>query len=101
MPRIVWTPSARKTLAEIRDFISRDSPKTAESYLRRLMASSGRLRKHPYLGQVVSEIGREDVREILFGNYRIIYRVSKDLVEVVLVFHASRLLGEDNIDQVT
>jgi hypothetical protein len=34
------------------------------------------------------------VREILHGNYRIIYRAGKNLVEVLTVYHAARLLDE-------
>ena len=42
-------------------------------------------------GRVVPEAGNEALREIIRGNYRIVYRVKQDAVEVVTVFHAARL----------
>ena len=45
--------------------IARDAPATASAYVRRLRESVGRLREFPFSGQVVREIGREDIREIL------------------------------------
>ncbi|MCC5668610.1 type II toxin-antitoxin system RelE/ParE family toxin [Nostoc sp. CHAB 5784] len=43
-------------------------------------------------GRVVPEIAQEDIREIIFGNYRIVYLVSDDQVNILTVFHSSRQL---------
>ncbi len=90
--RIYWTQQARDDLRTIRAHIARDAPITASTYVRRLRMSVGRLRSQPFSGQVVSEIGREDIREILQGSYRIIYRVVDSSVEILTVFHGSQLL---------
>ena len=39
-----------------------------------------------------AEVGREDIREVLRGNYRIIYRVLPTRVEILAVYHSARLL---------
>ncbi len=54
--------------------------------------NNGRLRNQPFSGQVVSEIGQENIREFLQGIYRIIYRVVDSSVEILTVFHGSQLL---------
>ncbi|MCG8652670.1 MAG: type II toxin-antitoxin system RelE/ParE family toxin [Pirellulales bacterium] len=51
--------------------------------------SVGRLKQFPYSGEVVPEVGREDLREVLQGNYRIIYRVSDRRIDILAVFHSS------------
>jgi len=39
----------------------------------------------------VPELGDESIREVIHGNYRIVYRLRLDLVEIATVFHGARL----------
>ena len=95
--RIVWTRQARVDLHEIRAFIARDAPATASIFVRRLRQSVERLRSLPLSGHVVPELGREDIRELLKGNYRIIYRATEHCVEILTIYHSARMLDESNI----
>lgn len=52
----------------------------------------------PGTGRVVPEYGREDVREVLLGNYRIIYAVRADALYVITVLEGHRQLRTDEID---
>lgn len=90
--RIAWTRQTRDDLREIRAFIARDAPATASAFVRRLRDSVERLRSFPQSGQVVPELGREDIREVLCGDYRIIYHVLATRVEILTVYHSVRLL---------
>mgnify|MGYP001813658090 FL=1 len=92
--RIFWTRQAREDLREVRAFIARDAPATASAFVRRLRQSVERLRAFPCSGQIVPELGREDIRELLKGNYRIVYRVAEHRVEILTVYHSARLLDE-------
>jgi addiction module RelE/StbE family toxin len=94
--KVYWTRQAREDLRAIRAHIARDAPATASAYVRRLRESVSRLREFPYSGHVVCEIGRKEIREILQGNYRLIYRVSDRRVDILTVFHGAQLLdGSD------
>ncbi|WP_182870321.1 type II toxin-antitoxin system RelE/ParE family toxin [Rhodopirellula sp. JC639] len=95
--KVFWTRQAREDLRAIRDHIARDAPATASAYLRNLRSSVGRLKQFPFSGEVVPEIGREELREVLQGSYRIIYRVSERRVDILAVFHSARILGEHDI----
>ena len=75
--RIFWTRQSQEDLRQVRAFISRDAPATASAFVRRLRDSVNRLKEFPESSQVVPELGREDIRELLRGNYRIIYRVGQ------------------------
>jgi hypothetical protein len=44
---------------------------------------------------VVPELRREDVREVIEGNYRMVHRVTKVSVEVLTVFEGHHLLPEE------
>ncbi len=91
---IVWSIQSQDDLREIRKFIARDAPDTATAYVRRLRATVSRLRTFPESGHVVREVGNPNVRELYFGQYRIIYELSSNRVEILSVYHSARLLDE-------
>ena len=94
---LYWTRQAREDLRAIRAHIARDAPATATAYVRKLRASVERLRQFPFSGEVVPELGREDLREVLQGNYRLIYRVSEMRLDILAVYHGSRILGQRGV----
>jgi len=95
--KISWTRQSREDLRAVRNHIARDAPATASAYVRRLQESVGRLRDFPFSGEVVPEIGREEIREVIQGNYRLIYRVSESRVDILTVFHGARILRESDL----
>lgn len=92
MPRIVWTAEAIADIEAIRDFIARNSPHYGNVVAARLVETVDRLRDFPKSGRVVPELRRDDIREIIYGLYRVVYRLREadDILEVVTVFRASR-----------
>lgn len=95
--KIVWSSQSQIDLREIRKFIARDAPETAGAYIRRLRASVARLGTYPESGSIVREAGDILLREIYFGQYRIIYEVTPNRVEVLTVYHGARLLDETEL----
>lgn len=92
MAKVAWTAQALDDLEAVCLFIARDSPRFAEMFAHRAFRATDRLADFPNLGRVVPEIGRNDIREIILQNYRIIYRVLADEVEILTVHHGARLL---------
>lgn len=89
---MVWTDQAAGDLDAIADFIASDDPVAAVAWVDELVATAERLPDTPRMGRKVPEFGREDVRELIHGQYRIVYRVSKESIEVLTVFEGHRLL---------
>ena len=58
-----------------------------------LLASVRRLHDFPLSGRVVPERGEPMLREVIWHNYRVVYRhlEAADEVHVLLVFRAERL----------
>ena len=71
-----------------------DSPAWADLTVRRLVAAVERLREFPDSGRMVPERQLPDLREIVSGKYRIVYRRKPDLVEIATVFRGSREFPE-------
>lgn len=89
---IVWADRARRDLVDIADFIARDKPKAAREWVRTLISAVEDAALLPLAGRVVPEIGRNEIREVLRRNYRIVYRVAEGSITVLTVFDGRRLL---------
>ncbi len=77
--RIHWSPLALSKVDGIVDHIARDRPMAAERWAVGVFDLVERLARSPKRGRVVPEAGREEIRELLYGQYRIIYRVASAL----------------------
>lgn len=91
MAKIVWTDLSVFDLKEIFDYISKDSKRYAANQVRRIKSKTSILKTSPETGRVVPEIDITEIRELIEGNYRIVYRIiCDDLIEILTIHHASR-----------
>jgi len=97
MAEVRWTPQAADDLEAVVDFIATDSPHYARLFTMDVLAAVERLADFPNSGRVVPELKDPAIREILFGSYRIVYRVKGDLVELLTVYHGARLLDPSRL----
>ena len=88
--RIVWTPQAIEDVEAIRNYIAQDSPRYGDHMVERIVEAVERLEMFPRSGRVVPELKREAIREVIYGNYRIVYRVTELEAQIITVFHAAR-----------
>ena len=95
--RIVWSPLALERLTEIAAYIAQDDAKAAENWVEKVFSTVDGLRRYPEIGRVVPELGLNEFREIIFGNYRIIYRREAEIVSVLTVRHSKQILPIDEI----
>lgn len=98
MTPVRWTPQAVDDLASIRAFIERDSPRYGRIVVQRLFEATERLESFPRSGRVVPELRREEMREIVLGDYRIVYRLDSETPIILTVFRSSRLLPLGRFD---
>ncbi len=100
--QIIWSREAREDLREIVTFIAHDNPAAAESFGYLLMSKVDVLAQFSQLGRIVPEEQDENIREIIFRSYRIVYQtlMEKQIVAIARVWHGAR--GEPDIpDQLT
>ena len=94
--KVIWSPAARDDLHDIVTFIARDNPGRAMSFGYELISEVEHLEVFPELGRVVPEYRNENLREIIFRSYRLVYRVNRDqkFCEIARVWHATRGLPQ-------
>jgi toxin ParE1/3/4 len=92
MVKIVWTEFALEDLKSIHGYISKDSKIYADRFIEKLISRVDQLENNPESGRIVPEFNIEIIRELIEGNYRIIYRINSDFVGIVRVHHSARQL---------
>ena len=92
MIRVIWTRQAVEDVEAIKAYVARDSVQYASFLVERVVAAVDRLESFPESGRVVPEVGDGSLREVIFGSYRVVYRVQAESVQVVTVHHGARLL---------
>ena len=99
MAKIVWTEQSVMELQDIFEYISKDSKRYAEDQVRRIKAKTLILKTNPESGRIVPEMGISRIRELIEGNYRIIYRIlNKYSIEILTVHHSSRDFESRNLE---
>jgi len=94
MVRIKWLVSAKNDLKEIYNYISLDSKRYAKLQVERIQDKTEILKTQIEIGKIVDEIGDPKIREIVEGNYRIIYKIiSKNELHILMVHHRARDLN--------
>jgi addiction module RelE/StbE family toxin len=97
MATLIWAPRALGDLEDLIEFISRNAPMTARRFAQKIVARVDLLEHHPLMGGYVLEDDTRSYREILQGNYRIIYRVDGERVIIVAVHHSAKLLDTKDL----
>jgi toxin ParE1/3/4 len=85
----LFTPSARRDILEIENYIAERSESSAETFLDALNEKCQLLADNPAMGRSRLELGK-GVRSFPCGNYLVFYRLVGENIEVLRVLHASR-----------
>lgn len=98
MVQINWTLQAKGDLKAIAEFISKDSQQYAKRQVIQLKNRTRILKTQIRSGKIVNEISRENIRELIEGSYRIIYKiVDNKQIDILTIHHSSRDLGRRKI----
>lgn len=92
MVRINWTKRAVSDLEEVYEYISMDSVKYARYQILRIRQATQILKTQPASGRIVPEYGLPAVRELVEGNYRIVYVLvpTKNQIDILAVHHGAK-----------
>ena len=95
--KLTWTNEALNRLINIEDYISEDSPLRALNFVNQIIQKAESLKSHPRKGRIVPEFSNPELRELIYKNYRIVYIIRKESLEILIVFESHRLIREDEI----
>jgi plasmid stabilization system protein ParE len=92
--KVVWATRAIADLEAVAELIGKDSPHYAAVTVGRLARAARPLETFPPLGRRAPETASDEVRELVVGSYRLMYRLEARRILVVAVIHGRRELGD-------
>lgn len=95
--RIVWAPIALDRAEEAAQYIAGDRPSAAAKWIDGLFEAVAGLKGFPHKGRMVPEVGRAEIREVLYGQYRVIYRREEKRLIILTVRHQRRHFSESHL----
>jgi len=93
MVKVIWTDNAISNLDEIGNYIAQNSERYAAITVQKLFEAVDILEQHPKSGRMVPEFENENIRELIRGNYRIIYEIVDEFrIDITSILHGAKLL---------
>jgi plasmid stabilization system protein ParE len=93
--QIRWSPRAASDFENICTYIAKDSVFYARIFTNKINTIIKTIPEFPKSGRIVPEYGDKNLREKIYTNYRIVYRIKKETIEIIAISHSAKQL--DNI----
>ncbi len=94
---VVWSPLALEKLEATAKYIALDKPSAADKWINDIFDRADLLTSQPEIGREVPELIGTNYREVVFGNYRIIYKIENE-IKILTLRNSRQLLSSDNIE---
>ena len=89
--KLFWTETARQDLQAIRRYIAADNPTAAKRWVNGLRERTRNTLYSPLAGRKVPEFLRDDIRELIEQNYRLVNKIFEDRLVLLTVFEGHQL----------
>jgi toxin ParE1/3/4 len=96
--RIIWSPLAVERISEISDYLAEDNPDAAITWVESIFKIIERFIDYPEMGCVVPELDKPNTREIIHGNYRIIYKILQENIHILTVRYLKQILPTEEVN---
>jgi len=88
--KVKWAEVAWSDLEEVSDYIAKDSPYYAATFVREVRDVARSLTYFAERERVVPEFGDPSVRELFVRKYRLIYQIREQTVYIIGFIHGAR-----------
>jgi toxin ParE1/3/4 len=87
---VAWAESAWSDLEDVAEYIAKDSPHYAASFVREARDAARSLVGLAERGRSVPEFNDPSIRELFVGSYRLIYQVTRQAIHIIGFIHGAR-----------
>lgn len=95
--KIIWSPLAIERVSEIAEYIAEDNISASINWINDIFEKIEQLNEFPESGRIIPELNRNNIRDLIFGNYRIVYRIGTKQMSILIVRHMKQILPVDEI----
>lgn len=92
--KIIWSPISIDRITEIAKYIAIDNRRAANTWIEEVFKKVEQLQSFPRSGRIVPELNEDIIREIIYGNYRIIYRIELKQISILTIRNIRQILPE-------
>ncbi|MDC2888976.1 type II toxin-antitoxin system RelE/ParE family toxin [Psychrosphaera algicola] len=89
--KVNWSPLAISKLESISDYIALDKESAAINWVNDILDSTDSLANQPEMGRAVPELLGTNYRELIVGNYRVIYSIGSD-IQILTIRNCKQIL---------
>jgi addiction module RelE/StbE family toxin len=98
MVKINWTRQAIEDVHAASEYYRGISAKYADTLIDKIFEKAALLENHPKMGRKVPQFDKENIRELIYKQYHIIYYiVSSQQIDIIAVHYGSKPLSADSI----
>lgn len=92
---IILTDRFLTRVEECTDYIALDHVPTAIEWAESVFDLCQKLSDQPESGRIVPEFKRPEIRELIHGNYRLIYELKTNQIDMLTIWHTRQMLPDD------
>lgn len=92
--RIRWAPGAVADFESICEFIAKDSEYYAALFANRIIGIIETIPDFPLSGRMLPEYEDENIRERIYKNYRVVYRIKNNFIEITAICNSAKPLND-------
>jgi plasmid stabilization system protein ParE len=89
--KVNWSPLAISKLESIADYIALDKESAAINWVNDILDSTDSLGNQPEMGREVPELPGRSYRELIVGNYRVIYSIGVS-IQILTIRNCKQIL---------
>jgi plasmid stabilization system protein ParE len=93
---VAWTARAKSEFREAALYIAQDNPEAADRWIEAVDQRLLHAAEVPYAGRQIPEWEREDLREVILGRFRLMYRVTAESIQILRVAEGHRRFPDDS-----
>jgi len=92
---VIFTDRFLDRVEECTDYIALDHVPTAIKWARGVFEQCQKLGDQPESGRIVPEFGRPEIKEVIHGNYRLVYEIKTNQIDMLAIWHTRQMLPDD------
>ena len=89
---VILTDRFLTRVEECTDYIALDHIPTAIQWAEGVIEHCEQLRTQPDSGRMVPEFNRPEIKELIHGNYRLVYELKSNRVDMLTIWQTSQVL---------
>lgn len=94
MFKLHWSELSYKRIIETGNYIALNAPIAADKWINEILSKERLILENPNIGRMVPEFKSRLIREIIVGEYRLIYQINQKTITVMTVINCRELLKE-------